>query len=135
MSMQNNKAVVRRLWEEVWNQKALDVCDEIFTPEYAAHEKRYAPTIWAAFPDSLHTVEDMIAEGDKVVTRFSWRGTHRGEIWAIPPTGKQAEMQGIWIHRLAGGKIVEGGRWGVLDMLGLLQQLGATITPPAQGTA
>ena len=135
MSMQNNKAIVRRLWEEVWNQKALDVCDEIFDAEYAAHEKRYAPTVWAAFPDSFHTIEDMITEGDKVVTRFSWRGTHRGEIWGIPATGRQVEMQGIWIHRLAGGRIVEGRRWGVLDMLGLLQQIGATIVPPTQDEA
>jgi len=135
MSGQNNKAIVRRLWEEVWNQTALDVCDEIFCPEYAAHEKRYAPTIWAAFPDSLHTIEEMIAEEDKVVTRFTWRGTHQGEFRGIPPTGKQVETQGIWIHRLAGGRIVEGRQWGVVDMLGMLQQLGATIAPPAQGEA
>ncbi len=130
MPTQENKTIVRRLWEEVWNQKALDVCDEIFDQEYAEHEKNFAPYLLAAFPDSHHTIEDMIAQGDKVVTRFTWRGTHNGEFQGIPPTGKQVEMKGIWIHRLAGGKIVEGRQWGVMDMLGLLQQLGVV---PAMG--
>jgi predicted ester cyclase len=133
MSTQENETIVRRLWEEVWNQKALNVCDEILDAEYAKHEKNFAPHIWTAFPDSHHTIEDMIAQGDKVVTRFTWRGTHQGEYQGILPTGKQVEMKGIWIHRLAGDQIVEGRQWGVMDMLGLLQQLGATISPPAQG--
>jgi predicted ester cyclase len=77
----------------------------------------------------------MIAQGDKVVTRFTWRGTHQGEFQGISPTGKQVETKGIWIHRLAGGQIVEGRQWGVVDMLGLLQQLGATILPTVQGEA
>ena len=135
MSTQENKTIVRRLWEEVWNQRALDVCDEIFDAAYAEHERNFAPRLLAALPDSHHTIEDMIAQGDKVVTRFTWRGTHQGEFQGIAPTGKQVEIKGIWIHRLAGDKIVEGRRWGVLDMLGLLQQLGATIAPPAQGEA
>ena len=135
MSTQENQSIVRRLWEEVWNQRALNVCDEIFDAEYAKHEKRFAPAIWAAFPDSHHTIEDLIAQGDKVVTRFTWRATHRGEFRGIAPTGRQVEVQGLWIHRLTGGKIVEGKQWGVMDMLGLLEQLGVTIAPPAQNEA
>ena len=67
-----------------------------------------------------------------MVTRFTQRATNRGEFRGIPPTGKRVEIQGTWMHRLAGSKIVEGRQWGVIDMLGLLEQLGATIEPPEQ---
>jgi steroid delta-isomerase-like uncharacterized protein len=76
-----------------------------------------------AFPDLHPTVEDVIAEGDKVVTRWTIRGTHQGEIEEFgPPTGRQAEIQGITIHRIQGGRIVE--EWNSYDNLSLLQQLG-----------
>ena len=125
-SAEGNKAVVRRLWEEVWNRADLAVADEIFDAAYAAHEKASVPVVRAAFPDSYHVVEDLIAEGNKVVTRFTWRGTHRGEFMGVPPTGRRVEVGDIWIHRLAGGRIVEGRAWGQVDWLGLLQQLGAS---------
>ncbi len=66
MSIEKNKAIVRRLWEEVWNQNNLDVCDEIFDAEYAEHEKGFAPVLRRAFPDLHFTIEDMIAENDKL---------------------------------------------------------------------
>jgi steroid delta-isomerase-like uncharacterized protein len=119
-----NKAVVRRLWEEVWNRADLAVADEIFDGAYAAHEKAFVPVVRAAFPDSHHAVEELTAEGDKVVTRFTWSGTHRGEFAGIPPTGRRVEMAGVWTHRLAGGRIVEGREWGRFDWDGLLRQLG-----------
>jgi len=75
-----------------------------------------------AFPDVHFTIEDQIAEGDRVVTRWTARGTHQGPLVGIPPTSKQVTMSGIAIYRLVDGKIVE--QWGVNDMLGLLQQLG-----------
>ncbi|MCO5191495.1 MAG: ester cyclase, partial [Anaerolineae bacterium] len=88
MSPEANKAIVRRLWEDVWNRRNADVCDEIFDAAYAAHEKRFMPRMLAAFPDLRFEVEDMIAEGDKVVTRYTLIATHRGEFMGIPATGK-----------------------------------------------
>ncbi len=129
MSLEANKAIVRRLWDEVWNNADLAVADEIFAPEYAAHEQATVPGWRATFPDSHHTIEAMIAEDDKVVTHFKVHATHRGEFMGIAPTGRQITMTGIWIHRLVNGQIVEGRTWGVVDFLGLLQQLGAQVTP------
>ena len=129
MSAEVNKRIVRRLWDEVWNRADLAVADTIFDAAYAAHEKAFVPVIRAAFPDSHHTIEDLIAEGDKVVTRFTWSGTHQGEFEGIAPTGRSISVQGIWIHRLEGGRIVEGRDWGQVDWLGLLRQLEALPDP------
>ena len=120
---------MRRLWDEVWNRADLAVADAIFDDAYAAHEKAFVPIIRAAFPDSHHTIEDLIAEGDKVVTRFTWTGTHRGEFEGIPPSGRRISVGGIWIHRLEGGRIVEGRDWGLVDWMSLLRQLGALPDP------
>ena len=127
-----NKGIVLRLWEEVWNNRNFDLVDEIMSPNYAEHEKRFAPGWLAGFPDTHFTVEEMIAEGDKVVSRITFRGTHQGEYMGIPATGKRVEVKAVWIHRLDDGRIVEGKQWGFVDMLGLLRQLGATIAPPAE---
>jgi predicted ester cyclase len=80
----------------------------------------------AAFPDTVHVIEDQVAEGDKVVTRLRARATFTGEILGIPPHGKVVEITGIMIHRLAGGKLVE--HWANADLLSFLQQLGALPT-------
>lgn len=82
----------------------------------------------AAFPDEQTVFEDQIAEGDKVVSRMRSRATHTGPFQGIPPTGKRIEVTGIWIDRIADGKIVE--RWGVVDMMSVLQQLG--LVPAAK---
>ena len=82
----------------------------------------------AAFPDLEVTIGDVFGEDDLVAVRHSWRGTHRGEILGIAPTGKTVVVQAMNIFRLADGKIVE--RWGGPDLHGLLRQLGATVTPP-----
>ncbi len=92
------------------------------------HRQRITEVI-AAFPDINFTIEDMVAEGDKVVARWTLRGTHLGEFIGIPPTGKQVAVSGVIIHRLAGGKIVED--WALRDSLGLMRQLGL-IPPPGQ---
>ena len=136
MSAEENKAVVRREMEELFNQGGnLDVADEIIAPNYVSYEptsgevrgiegaKQFAATYREAFPDLQNTIEDMVAEGDKVVVRFRGRGTHQGETEAFgPPTGKRMEMTGITIKRLSDGKIVEA--WTNFDALGMMQQLG-----------
>ncbi len=127
MSLEQNKAIVRRLWEEVWNQNDLAVCDEIFDADYAEHEKSFVPRLRAAFPDLHFAVEDMIAEGDKVVSRYIITGTHQGEFMGIPATGKRVAIKTIWIHRLAGNRIVEGRDWGAWDAFGMLRQMGVSL--------
>jgi predicted ester cyclase len=81
----------------------------------------------AAFPDLHGTIEDQIAEGDKVVSRMTYRGTHQGELMGIPPTGKQVTMSFIGIHRITAGKVAEG--WVNFDALGMMQQLGVIPSP------
>ena len=124
MAVEGNKAIVTRLWEEVWNQNNLNVCDEIFDAEYAEHERRFVRILRAAFPDLHFSIEDMIAEGDKVVTRYTFSGTHQGEFMNIPATGKPIKMKCIWIHRLEENRIVEGRDWGLVDIWGMMTQLG-----------
>jgi steroid delta-isomerase-like uncharacterized protein len=133
---EENKAIVRREMEEVFNHTGnLDAADEIYAPDYVGHEpttgdirgmegaKQFAAEYRKAFPDLETTIEDQVAEGDKVVTRFSARGTHQGETEDFgPPTGNRIEITGITIEQFAGGKIVED--WTNFDALGLLQQLG-----------
>lgn len=130
-----NKNVVRRLFEEVWNKGNLQVTDELFTPNYAHHdastpdlgrgpesEKKRAALYRTAFPDLRLTVEDIIAEGETVVARWSCRGTHKGDLNGIAPTGKQVMISGVSIARFTNGKMSEGFvNW---DALSLMQQLG-----------
>ncbi len=139
---EKNKAIARRVIEEVWNQGKLDVMDEIYATDFILNDpavgevrgteglKQYVSMYRTAFPDVQLTIEDMIAEGDKVVTRFTFTGTHKGELMGIPPTGVQVTMTGIAISRIAGGKVVED--WVNGDDLGMLQQLGV-IPPIGQG--
>ena len=137
MSAQENKSVVRREFEEIFSQGGnLDAAQEIYAPDYVGHEptfgdvhgvegaKQFAATYRQAFPDIQTTMEDQLAEGDKVVTRFTARGTHQGESEDFgPPTGNRIEVTGITIERFSEeGKIVED--WTNFDALGLMQQLG-----------
>jgi len=132
---EQNKNAVRRLFEEVWNKGNPQVADELFAPTYAHHdsstpdvgrgpesEKRRATLYRTAFPDLRLTIEDIIAEGDTVMARWSCRGTHKGDLSGIAPTGRQFTISGVSIARFAGGKVVEG--WVNWDALGLMQQLG-----------
>ena len=134
---ESNRNVVRRLFEEVWNKGNLQATDELFTPNYAHHdssastpdvgrgpesEKKRATLYRTAFPDIRLTVEDIVAEGETVVARWSCRGTHRGDLNGIAPTGKQFNITGVSIARFTNGKMSEGFvNW---DALGLMQQLG-----------
>jgi len=132
---ETNKTVVRRLFEEVWNKGNLLVTDELFAPNYVHHdsstpdagrgpesEKKRATLYRTAFPDLRLTIEDIIAEGETVMARWSCRGTHKGDLSGIAPTGKQFTISGISIARIANGKMAEG--WVNWDALSLMQQLG-----------
>lgn len=135
MSTEDNKALVRRFIEEVYTKKNLVVIDELIAPNHIDHSAAAAGSpvgpegarqligmMLTAFPDLHVTIEDMIAEGDKVVFRMTMRGTQQGVLGSIPPTGKQVAVSTIDIVRIEGGKIAE--EWGMDDMLGMLQQLG-----------
>ncbi len=142
MMSEENKEKVRRFVEEVFNEGNLGVADELFASDYVLHDpttpeevrgpegiKQFVQMYRSAFPDGHITVEDQIAEGDKVVTRFRGRGTHQGELMGIPPSGNQVEVPGITISRMSGGKIAED--WTNYDTLGLMQQIGAVPSPEA----
>ena len=136
---EENKAVSRRLVDEAFQGGRLEVVDELVDQNYEGHDpgspevirgpegvKQLIQGYRTAFPDLRITVEDQLAEGDKVATRWSARGTHQGELFGVPPTGKESRVSGITIDRISGGKIVEShDNW---DTFGLLQQLGAIPT-------
>ena len=134
MSAEENKAIFRRFIEEVWNQGNLTVADELFAPDAFTPSAPQLPpgpegvktiaTLWrTAFPDFQMTIEDLIAEEDKVAARFTERGTHQGEFMGIAPTGRQMSVTEIGILRMVDGKVTES--WYEVDMLSLMQQLGA----------
>ena len=128
---EENKDLARRSWDLLENP---DILDKVYVTDLVWHEpdqdiqgleeaKQFVSMYKTAFPDLSATVEDVIAEGDKVVTRYTLRGTHQGEIEEFgPPTGRQVEIKGITIHRVEDGKIVE--EWERYDNLSVLQQLG-----------
>jgi steroid delta-isomerase-like uncharacterized protein len=133
---ESNKAISRRVVEEVFNKGRLEAADELVTRDFVGHDpalpepmrgpdglRAQAEGYRSAFPDMRITIEDEIAEGDRVVTRWIARGTHEGELFGIPATGKQATVTGITIDRIIDGHIVE--TWNNWDTFGLLQQLGA----------
>ncbi len=137
MSTEENKAHVRRGFEAV-NQKNLAVFDELLDPDVVFHNgsttmqgleayKQFLSMYITAFPDLHFTVEDMIAEGDRVVARCTTSGTHQGTLMGIPPTGKYMKMTLIFIDRIVNGKGVE--QWSNGDDLGLMQQLGVIPAP------
>ena len=133
MSAEENKDLARRSWEIV-SERNPDLIEEFYPPDLVWHEpdqdirgyeeaRQFVSTFFDAFPDINITVEDVIAEGDQAVTRYTIRGTHRGETEEFgPPTGRQMEVEGITIHRIEGGKIVE--EWERYDNLSVMQQLG-----------
>jgi len=132
-----NKATVRRYLEAAWNQGDLALVDELIAPTFTQHLPNVAPgragikqffgMIRTAFPDARMTIEDLIAEGDRVVWRFTIHATHTGPFQGIPATGKAVTITGMSIVRMVDGQIVE--HWGQQDNLGLLQQL--SVIPQA----
>ena len=136
-----NKAAARRLYEEAFGQGKTEVVDEVLRPDFVCHdpnsetgEIRGADTIKGeieyfrqAVPDLFWRVEDQVAEGDKVTTRYTLGGTHQGEFFGVPGSGKRVEVSGINIDRFEGGKMVE--EWASYDLLGGLRQIGAIPEP------
>jgi len=139
MSIEENKAVVRRFFEELVSTDNLAVADELLSPGFRfyfagspdpmdlAHYEEFLMARRAAFPDRRFVVDDMIAEGDKVSARFTMRGTHKGEFRGIAPSGKEVTMTGIDMIRLAEGKMVEDRV--EVDQIGMMQQLGVIPSP------
>jgi steroid delta-isomerase-like uncharacterized protein len=124
MSVEQNKTLVRREQEELWNHTGeLDAADELFAAAQAEAAKHEAAHFRRGFPDVISTIEDLIAEGDKVVARWRSRATHQGEYMGIPPSGKQVEFTGISFYRIEEGKIAQS--WSVEDQFGLIRQIGA----------
>jgi steroid delta-isomerase-like uncharacterized protein len=135
MSTEESKALVRRIIEEAWNKGNLAVIDELLSPDYVHHNlppgmpndregyKQMVRMHRTAFPDFHLSIEDMIAEGDKVALRFNWSGTHKGEFMGAAPTGNKVIVTAMCMHRIEGGKEVE--QWAEVDSVGLMQQLGA----------
>jgi steroid delta-isomerase-like uncharacterized protein len=142
MSAEKNKSLVRRFVDEVQSGGNVEAIDELCSPKFVNHSappgvpsncegvKQLTAMFRQAFPDSYFTVEDMIAEGDKVATRKTFHGTHQGEFMGIPPTGQQVSIGVIDIVRVYDGKVVE--HWSMGDNLGLMQQLG--VIPQAGDT-
>ena len=141
MSTEVNKVLLRRSVEEVFSaQGDIDVADEIFAPDYVGHNptdpqdvrgpegaKERASIYRSAFPDVRLSIEEQVAEEDRVVTRWIANGTHQGEMMGIAPTGNQVRVEGITISHIQEGKILQ--EWELFDTLGLMQQLGAVPTP------
>jgi len=140
MSPTENKAVVRRYVEEAFNKNNPSLVDELCSPQYQHHDpgtptarsgpaalKQVISIYHTAFPDVRITIDDQIAEGDQVVSRWTGQGTHRGELMGVAPTGRQVKVSGIQIDRISGGKFVEG--WVNWDTMGMLQQLGVVSIP------
>lgn len=141
---EDNKAIARKVIEEVFAKGDVDLLDQCYSPDYVGHDpadpedtrgiegmRERVAQYRGAFSDMTVTTEDCFAEGDRVATRWTFRGTHDGELTGIPPTGKHVEIEGLTIDRFEGGKIVE--TWDNWDALGMMQQLGAI--PEAQASA
>jgi steroid delta-isomerase-like uncharacterized protein len=131
---EQNKARIRRVIEQAYSRGDLSVVDEVAAKDLVIHApsqeirgregaKQYVTMLRTAFPDLHFTVEDQIAEGDMVVTRWTARGTHKGQFQSIPATGKEIRLAGTDIDRITDGQVVE--CWAHVDELGLMQQLGA----------
>jgi len=141
MSAKENKALVRRFIKELNKGKAaaMAVIDELYATDWVGHSgmgrdmygikdnKQYTSEFFKAFPDLHFTIDDLVAEGDKVAVRWTSTGTHKGEFMGRPPTNKKVTIWGIHIDRIAGGKVVE--EWSRWDTLGLMQQLGLVSKP------
>lgn len=131
---ERNKAIVRRAYEDVYSRGNLAIVEELVSSDFVVHLpaedihgpealKGYVTALRNAFPDLEMAIDDQMADGDMVVTRWTGRGTHTGAFQGLPPTGKRATLSGVDIDRFVDGKVVE--CWGFSDDLGLMQQLGA----------
>ena len=137
---EENKAIIRRFIDEVINERNAAAADKFLADDYVDHGlppelppgregfKQFMQMIFTAFPDTHYENHDMIAEGEKIVSRGTWTGTHKGEFMGIAATGKKVEVQEVHIARMVGGKMAE--HWESVDQLGMMRQLGVI---PEQG--
>jgi steroid delta-isomerase-like uncharacterized protein len=142
MFAEENKTVVRRFLDEVISKGNMAALDDVCTPDFIWHGgsvgefrsleefKQGVGPFFTAFPDLRLTPEELLGEGSQVVCRYTWHGTHQGDFFGVPATGKRVGVSGISIYRVAGGRIAE--EWWLEDLLGLMQQLGVV---PASGQA
>ncbi len=145
MSTESNKTISRRFLEEIFGQGKLAVADQIIALDHVDRgpgtlpglppgpegSKQLVTVYRNAFPDVQFTLDEQMAEGDKVMTRWTAHGTHKGELAGIPATGKSVTVTGMGVDRIVNGKIVES--WGVYDQFGMMQQLGVIPTPEPAG--
>jgi predicted ester cyclase len=143
---EQNKAVARRVFLEIFGQGQMAVADEIVASDHVNSgpgalpglppgpegTKQLIMVYRTAFPDIQFTIDEQIAEGDRVMTRWTAVATHKGKLADMPPTGKRATVTGIGVDRIVKGKIAE--TWGIFDQFGMLQQLGAIPTPKPAGS-
>ena len=134
MATDQNKNLVKRFFDEMCNQRKLDIADELFAASHSYHDpqtptgpgpdgmKQVISAYQTGFPDAHWKVLDTIISGDQIITRWEGSGTQKKELIGIPATGRSVRVQGTWIHRFANNKIVES--WNIWDTLGMLQQLG-----------
>jgi len=134
------KTVVRRVYEEIWNQSHIERANDLFAPGYVDHDpatpntgrgpeafKNVFNTYHTAFPDTRFTIDEIIAEGDRVAVRWTAHGTHRGELGGVRPSGKRATVSGTGFYMVNNGRIQES--WTNWDALGLMRQIGAIQEP------
>jgi steroid delta-isomerase-like uncharacterized protein len=139
MSTEENKAIVRRFWG-VWEEGNIDLVDELLAPDYVNHTpatpdqptgpegvKGVVAMFRSAMPDLRVIIEDTIAEGDKVAVRYTLEGTHEGELFGVPPTGKRLSIKSIAVERVSEGRIRD--HWRVTESLDMMQQLGVVPEP------
>jgi steroid delta-isomerase-like uncharacterized protein len=140
MAVQESEKLARR-FVDACNAKQFNLLDELLAEDYVHHDPNLPPemqrglsgykqlitTMFGAFPDLIGSVEDMVSDGDRVVTRLSWHGTHQGDLMGIPPSGNPVDFSMIEVQRIAGGKIVEG--WVEFDAMGMMRQVGAIPSP------
>ena len=136
----DNRAIVLRLYEEVWNKRRLEFASELISPSHALHGANFSgssigPEAYgrqvslfvAGLPDLRFAIEDTVVENDKVVACWTISGTHKGEFMGVPATGKKVSIEGMTIHHIADGKIMDS--YSSWDALGVMQQLGAVPVP------
>jgi steroid delta-isomerase-like uncharacterized protein len=137
----DNKAIIRLLYEEVWNKRRLELVDEIISPSHALHDpnlsgsavgpeayKRQVTRFISAFPDLRFTVEDIVGEKEKLAVAWTISGTHKGEFMGIPATNKKVSVDGITISHIVDAKIMDSylswDAWGMMQQLGVVPALG-----------
>jgi steroid delta-isomerase-like uncharacterized protein len=136
MSLEENKEIQRRVLVEVHSPGKLDLVDELYDENFIGlpdmtkgieNVKKFISNLLNTFPDIKFTVEDQIAEGDKVFAQWSITATHKGEFMGIAPTGKPIAVSGVTVYKILNGKVVQA--WGMIDNLGILQQIGEVSLP------